>query len=342
MSQVTRALQLAAGAIACLICISLAACTLLGGSGGGTLVIKLYPVGTNPDDQTADDDVSFLLAVTPAIAGQDLFASDASGTVTIKGIEPGTYELRPALAPDDLADTVSVTNRHSIHLDMEAPTFGAMYVVFNEKLSGALADIDFRRGLALAIDRDTIAAAIGLEGYAPATTFLPPTVTQTVLGEVLSEYSYSVSEAEALTGAFSGVSFRLETNAGNPVRETSLGWVNVYFEALSSITSVDSAAIDFDDLLTSITSDPPTFEAAIVGLAHDDNNMASVFEGIYVTETVPNISPEVVGLDAMIQAAIDAVAAGSLADYRAAIAAVSNTLIDGAPMVPIASLNTGW
>ena len=306
----------------------------------GTLIVKLYFAGADPDEQTAEDNVSLLLETDPAIDGKDLYRSGPDGTVALELVPAGVYELRPALAPDDWALTVTVPSNETASHALPCPIILHNFVLLNDQFTTAFSDADFRRGMATAIDREYLAESLE-SGYEIASSFLPYTITTTTLGTALNTYSYDPFLADTLTASFPGEDFTVETNEGSVARETAMAHVVADLSALSTAGAITGSAIDFGVLVNKVASPTPTFEAAVLGIS-GGNDLSEYFEKLLILETVTNVMPDFPGEDTVVQAVEDAIASGSRESYAIALASLNNELIISAPMIPLYQSANGW
>ena len=306
----------------------------------GSLEVKIYPSGTDPGDQTVEDEVSFLLQILPPVDGKDLYVSDLAGVVSLSDVPVGTYSIRPALASDEWRISVTIREGQTETASLPVQIAEPIWLILKTSSNPPLDDPSFRRAMAYALDRDTLkGVASGADStatYEPLVSFVPVTCLNGAWTASLDGFSYDLSAANSAAISFSDVSFSVETNAGNAVREALLPIVAANVEAIDAVLTITTLSLPFADVVDHVIS-TGEYDAALLGLGSSDNNLALSFRNVFVDDSLGTSPVSVPGLSEAVTACENAIGDGSLEKYQNTLVTINNLLVEFVPWVPVMS-----
>lgn len=307
----------------------------------GSLLIDVYPLGESPDAKSADDEYAYVVEIDPPVAGRSLYQTASDGRIELDDVEPGDYLVRPALARDEWVVAGSVRSDQLTKITLATPGNARVYLYFNSAPERPVADPDFRKGLAHAIDVErVIAEAPPVDGrrFEVTRSFVPSWIDDTRLPGRVRSIGYHPDRARRLTRRHQVAVLTATTNDNNSFRRALLEHIAVEWEQLEAVETVEARERGFSSIVGQILDGSIGEDIMILSQGGSMSNRAHDVVQVFlepgllesVVPRVPDLAPVASSLEA-------AVEAGSIERYARAYAEANSVLMARLPIVPLAT-----
>ena len=307
----------------------------------GRLLIDVHPLGESPDARFADAEYTFLVEIDPPVAGRSLYQTDTDGRAELDDVVPGAYRVRPALARDEWAVDVTVRSDRLTTVTLATPGNAQVYLYFNNAPERPVADPDFRRGLARAIDVDrALAEAPPVDGrrFEASRSFVPSWIDQARLSRRVDSVGYDPRRARRLTRKHHVAVLTATTNDNNSLRRTLLEHMVIQWRQLEAIETVEAQVRDLMSIVSQVHDESIREDVMLLGHGAPTSNRAHDIVAVFLEpDLLAGFVPRVPGLAPVASRLEAAVQAGSIRHYARAYAEANRLLMARLPIVPLAT-----